>query len=88
MNFIFASTLGSVLTTSKGKGKMSISEEQRLAIYRQNALDLWDANSGEVFSNGRSDHAAVLYETFLTKAETEILMLFVICRKMFLILEK
>lgn len=50
-----------------------------IETYRANAENLWDLSSAEVFSNSKPDHAAVILETFLRRAQTRV---FVFCKNM------
>jgi hypothetical protein len=52
-----------------------MSEELVSTIYRQNAESLWLSDSNAVFGNGKAEHAAILYETFLKLGKHELLML-------------
>ena len=52
-----------------------MSEELASTIYRQNAESLWQSDSCAVFGNGKAEHAAILYETFLKLGKNELLML-------------
>ena len=56
-----------------------ISEKTDTEAYRALVERLAETNSPEVFSNGRAEHAAIIYETFLKFAKTRVRIL---CRNL------
>ena len=44
-----------------------------LDVYRENVARLADLNSTEVFSNGKAEHAAIIFETFFQRANRRVI---------------
>jgi hypothetical protein len=45
-----------------------------LELYRENVERLAELNSSEVFSNGKAEHAAIIYETFFKFSKENIVI--------------